>query len=1029
MFSKKRSLFLAVLLAAALPLALAGNAGAAYITDGAVQNGTTGGWDLPTDAGVCVTGIQAGGTLIIDDTIHSRADCIAKTFPAYTTRLACGNTVNADGAHFWANSCVDAAGNGISLSGLDRTAGMCAAKGGTWKQACTSSWQLLGADLQADDGFCYTSVRLNNYDATTCPSTTGAFGYSWDSTNLRCLYSYGITGYANANLTRVDGTVFVAAGGAVDLSGMTSQGSCLLVGATWNNYVIKSSTGTEPTTPNPTTIATGITSVRAGCLNCHNNTSQYNSYAERWKTDYLKTGHKNMLRKVTAGKNWAGPDGLVYTEAATGPIDFGTATATISGVTMPLLYLFGDWMAPAPEALDVIVDTGGGAARYNGTNTYSCAPCHATGWSNPAAGVCSMSSKTSQSACETAGGTWYPSVGVQGASYVPPEPLASFPGITGGITGKWDLDGIQCARCHAVTYPPIKDASGNDVTTTHETDNLSGESVSNICFGCHQSIAKVNNGTGTDNDLNPVILQVKNTATAPAYAPEFNSHPIGNEFLNSPHAKFTGTIVPNVLGKYDLAGGGAYDSHFKSSFCRSGTSATGSILTTNADGTKIEDSTQCAAAGGTWWNSQDQGSCSTCHDVHQSTVPAVNAPEPFRRECHDCHYEGGLEALANIKHPAGAGTPLGDLSNIAAACESCHMPKATDDGFPIHLFRINTAASYSTFPTSDEFLNNTKKVANTAADGTYTSAVWVDLDLACGQCHGGGTDSTANPPKPGVYYFSKDLLATYARNMHNSIPTPRFIWGADAATSYKVNFDAGNTTCPPGVTCNYSWDFGDGSIGTGVKVSHPYASSTPVTVTLKVDTNGTFSTNASTSQTVTPAYVNQPPTAAGLAGATLSNYTVSFTDASTDPVLNSPNGITSVTVNWGDGTGNSQAAGTVFTHTYATASTYKILHTATDAARLSASETRTLAVPQKFGLSGTVSHAAGPFPGVLMILKYNGNTKATKTTAADGTYSFTNVLPGAYVVQPYKSGYTFTPATATVTVGPDATGVDFTATP
>ena len=141
------------------------------------------------------------------------------------------------------------------------------------------------------------------------------------------------------------------------------------------------------------------------------------------------------------------------------------------------------------------------------------------------------------------------------------------PGITSGITGKWDLDGIQCSRCHAVTYPPIKDALGNDVTTTHETDNLSGESVNNTCFGCHQSIPKVNSGTGTDNDLNPVVLQVKNTATAPAYKPEFNSHPIGNEFLNSPHAKFTGTIVPNVLGKYDIAAGGTYDTHFKSSFC------------------------------------------------------------------------------------------------------------------------------------------------------------------------------------------------------------------------------------------------------------------------------------------------------------------------------------------------------------------------------------------------------------------------------------------------------------------------------
>ena len=86
-------------------------------------------------------------------------------------------------------------------------------------------------------------------------------------------------------------------------------------------------------------------------------------------------------------------------------------------------------------------------------------------------------------------------------------------------------------------------------------------------------------------------------------------------------------------------------------------------------------------------------------------------------------------------------------------------------------------------------------------------------------------------------------------------------------------------------------------------------------------------------------------------------------------------------------------------------------------------------MPRKFSISGTVTRAAGPFQGVLMILKYNGNTKATTTTAADGAYSFTNVLPACYVLVPYKSGETFSPSSTTVCIGPDATGVDFTATP
>jgi hypothetical protein len=54
-----------------------------------------------------------------------------------------------------------------------------------------------------------------------------------------------------------------------------------------------------------------------------------------------------MLRKVTPGKNWAGPDGHIYTGAAGGQtINFTTGTVTGSYGTKTLMYVFGDWMAP-----------------------------------------------------------------------------------------------------------------------------------------------------------------------------------------------------------------------------------------------------------------------------------------------------------------------------------------------------------------------------------------------------------------------------------------------------------------------------------------------------------------------------------------------------------------------------------------------------------------------------------------------------------------------------------------------------------
>ncbi len=134
-----------------------------------------------------------------------------------------------------------------------------------------------------------------------------------------------------------------------------------------------------------------------------------------------------MLRKVTAGKNWAGPDGVMYDTLGIaagyqlrhlGQHD-ATATGT-AALTRPLLYIFGDWMAAAPGGLDVVVNMGG-AAKYNGGSDYSCAACHTAGWSNTSAtaGLCNYSSKTTQASLRsrTSGdfgpGVWNPLSGVQ----------------------------------------------------------------------------------------------------------------------------------------------------------------------------------------------------------------------------------------------------------------------------------------------------------------------------------------------------------------------------------------------------------------------------------------------------------------------------------------------------------------------------------------------------------------------------------------------------------------------------------------
>ncbi len=783
-----------------------------------------------------------------------------------------GSAGTNDGAkHALATSiCVDSLGNGIPLTDLDRTFAMCAAKGGTWKQtsdslivsgsgalatatvqvpatlgfggACVAyGRQFAGQDANgaplafgpkgttsAQAGYCYAPMNMTTAfqptPATLCPMSdnnthpnagfNSSTAYDWSYASSKCSYNKGIAGYPNSTLTKVDGTTYKSTSTWVDLSTLTTMGDCLANGGSWNNWVGTASTTTSvPTTPLASTIPAWDYTRQApdaddGCLHCHSTLTQYNGPSERWKDSYLKTGHKNMLRKVTPGKKWAGPneEGVIelYKEspeigAATGEINFTAATAKISGVDKPLLYIFGDWMAPAPAGLDVIVNMSG-SAKYNGTSNYSCAACHTTGWSNNdgTSGLCSLSSKTTSATCTSAGGTWYPMIGVQGigtTGYTPAEPAASFPGITFTSAGKWNLDGIQCARCHNAVIGKVVDTqiAASQYPSTHVTSGgmgalASGVGVTNLCFGCHQSIAKTNNGTGLDADLSaPTNIPVKNAATAPDYLPEFSGHVIGNSFLNSPHARFTGNIVPNALGKYDLedpttcvgttcnTGGNnngnasKYNSRFQGYTCwQSPTSSSpAKTMIVNGEIHEIETKTDCEKLYGAGaWRTDTQGTCATCHDVHNSLFVTEQKEAALRKVCTDCHNKSPTK----LNHRVGVGTPL-DWGVTEKACIICHMPRATSSGFPMHLWRINTDADYSTFPSATEFgigATATKKIANTAPDGTYTNAVWVDVDYVCGQCHGGSFGQTATQIESDIPYMDKATLARFAKNMHSN---------------------------------------------------------------------------------------------------------------------------------------------------------------------------------------------------------------------------------------------------------------------
>lgn len=78
-------------------------------------------------------------------------------------------------------------------------------------------------------------------------------------------------------------------------------------------------------------------------------------------------------------------------------------------------------------------------------------------------------------------------------------------------------------------------------------------------------------------------------------------------------------------------------------------------------------------------------------------------------------------------------------------------------------------------------------------------------------------------------------------------------------------------------------------------------------------------------------------------------------------------------------------------------------------------------------ISGRVTYGRGVLSGVTMTL--SGTADKTTTTNINGDYIFNSLANGAYTVTPTKAGYSFTPASRTVTLsGASATGQNFSAT-
>src|SRR5207245_1280850 len=112
-------------------------------------------------------------------------------------------------------------------------------------------------------------------------------------------------------------------------------------------------------------------------------------------------------------------------------------------------------------------------------------------------------------------------------------------------------------------------------------------------------------------------------------------------------------------------------------------------------------------------------------------------------------------------------------------------------------------------------------------DGTIVSYAWEFGDSTVGS----GVMPTHAFANPGVYtailtVVDNQSLSSNATHQVTVNAPPRVAFQFSPGTVYigvSVLFDGSASTDPDGTIASYSWDFGDGSLGTGVQASHGYA--------------------------------------------------------------------------------------------------------------------------------------------------------------------------------------------------------------
>ena len=223
-----------------------------------------------------------------------------------------------------------------------------------------------------------------------------------------------------------------------------------------------------------------------------------------------------------------------------------------------------------------------------------------------------------------------------------------------------------------------------------------------------------------------------------------------------------------------------------------------------------------------------------------------------------------------------------------------------------------------------------------------------------------------------------------------------------------VSLDASLSTCTP--TCDYQWDFGDGSTAVGLSVTHIYRTSGVYTATLKATNEELSSTK---SVTITAADLPPVVANAGDDRTVPPNTTITLDGRSSTPGTG-----VGVTYDWNFGDGSPHGAGALPSHAWTTNGDKTVTLTVTRGSE-SSSDTAVVHVETNVGngLVTTVTSGSSPLSAADVVVIDGAGTRYPGTTNASGVATLKGIPDGSYTVLAYHAGFQPQRATATVTDG------------